>query len=85
MKVTIMYRNNWKCIGGDGWAYYPMTIEISNQCPICGKPRGKPYPYRFREDGQWFVIDKWDNPCGHIDCYSTVFLESKKCEELAKI
>ncbi len=75
MKVTVMYRNN--CFGGDGWVYHPVTIEISNNCPVCGTPRGKPYPYNFCEDGEWFVVDRWDNKCGHIDKYGDCIRESR--------
>lgn len=74
MKVTVMYRNNY--FGGDGWTYYTKTIEISNLCPICGEKRGIPYQFRFHEDGEWFVVNKWDNPCGHIDSYKNCLLEA---------
>ena len=82
MKVTVMFRNNW--FGGDGWVYYPKTIEISNNCAICGKPRGKSKPYRFCEDGQWFIVDKWENSCGHTDYYKNCLIEAKKLLEITK-
>jgi len=78
MKVTVMYRNNW--FGGDGWTYYPITVEISDNCPICGGKRGIPHSYNFCEDGEWFNVDRWDNPCGHIDKYGDVIRESRKQE-----
>jgi hypothetical protein len=74
MKVTVMYRNSF--FGGDGWTYYPKTIEISSNCPKCGQPRGKPYNYNFCEDGEWFSVDRWDNPCGHVDYYGDVLREA---------
>lgn len=80
MKVTIFYRNNFKSVGGDGWTYHPLTIEISDLCPVCRCKRGIPYPYRFCEDGEWFTVDKWDNPCTHIDKYCDVYDESKLLE-----
>ena len=76
MKVKIMYRDTY--VGGDGWTYYPMTIEIADACPVCGGKRGEPYPYRFCEDGEWYVVDRWDNPCGHIDAYGDCFKEYRK-------
>jgi hypothetical protein len=79
MQVTIMYRNNW--FGGDGWTYYPIKIIIADNCPICGKKRGKPYPYRFRECGEWFTVDKWDNPCGHLDTYRDCIIESEQLKK----
>jgi len=75
MKVTVMYRNNW--FGGDGWTYYPKTIIIGDNCPKCNELRGKPKPYNFCEDGEWFTVDKWDNPCGHIDTYMNCLMEAK--------
>jgi hypothetical protein len=80
MKVTIMYRNTFD--GGDGWTYFPATIEIGDFCPECGKPRGKPYPYRFHEDGEWFTVDRWDNPCGHKDTYEDAWKESKQMDSI---
>jgi hypothetical protein len=74
MQVTIMYRNHW--FGGDGWTCYPMTVTITQTCPVCGGPRGEPYPYRFYECGEWRTAHKWDNPCGHVDKYAAVLRES---------
>lgn len=76
MIVTIMYRNTYE--GGDGWIYGPMVVEIADTCPICGSQRGVPYPHRFCEDGEWMDVDKWDNPCGHVDKYRDAFHESKR-------
>lgn len=76
MKVTIMYRNSFT--GGDGWKYYPMQIEIADTCPVCGCKRGKPTPGQFCEDGEWFMVDTWRNPCGHLDMYKDCYFEAKK-------
>ena len=81
MKVTVMYRNNW--FGDDGWTYYSKAIEIADNCPVCGKPRGKPYGYNFTEDGENFFVNRWDNPCGHIDYYKDVLVEADKLKALA--
>lgn len=74
MKVAIMYRNNFE--GGDGWTFYPMQVEISDNCPKCGGPRGEPYPHTFYECGQWYAVSRWDNPCGHVDKYKDVYFEA---------
>ena len=73
MIVTIMYRNNFE--GGDGWTYHPTTVTIADHCPVCGEKRGTPYPHTFCEDGEWFTVDRWDNPCGHIDTYKNCWKE----------
>lgn len=76
MQVTIMYRNSFE--GGDGWTYYPKQITIGDNCPVCNAKRGMPYNHHFCEDGEWFDVDKWDNPCGHVDKYSDCFNEAKQ-------
>lgn len=75
MKVTIMYRNSWYVKGG--WIAHPLTVEISDNCPACGGPRGIPYWHRFYETGDWHSVNRWDNPCGHIDKYKAAFEEAK--------
>jgi len=78
-----MYRNGF--VGGNGWTYYPMTVEISDRYPICGKKRGEPKPHHFCEDGEWYTVDTWKNTCGHLDIYKNFYLESKKYETKQKI
>lgn len=75
MIVTIMYRNTYD--GGDGWQYGPMTVAIPDTCPECGGPRGKPFSHTFHEGGEWFTVDRWTNPCGHVDKYAQVYREAK--------
>lgn len=74
MIVTVMYRNNW--FGGDGWTYHPVTVRIEDTCPVCGGPRGEVVPRSFCEDGEWYVLDTWVNPCGHMDMYKDVLIEA---------
>lgn len=79
MTVRIMYRNNW--FGGDGWTYYPVTVEISDYCPVCGAVSGKPQRNNYCEDGEWYSVDNWENPCGHIDRYRLVYLEAQRIKK----
>lgn len=79
MKVTIMFRDNW--FGGDGWRFYPITIEIGVNCPVCGGKRGEPKKHRFKECGEWFTVDTWVNPCGHIDDYKSCINEAEQLEK----
>lgn len=74
-----MYRNNW--FGGDGWTYYPVTVVISDNCPICNGKRGEPTLNRYCEDGDFYYVDNWINPCGHTDNYKDCYVEA---EELKK-
>jgi hypothetical protein len=77
-----MYRNNFD--GGDGWSYYPRTIQIADLCPQCGERRGTPYNYNFCEDGEWFSVDKWSNPCGHLDTYGACWREAQAMNRAAE-
>jgi hypothetical protein len=77
--VTIMYRGTYD--GGSGWRYYPVKATIAATCPVCGGPRGEPVMRRFCEDGEWFDLDTWENPCGHIDLYRDVYAEAKQTQE----
>lgn len=75
MTVTVMYRNNW--FGGDGWTYFPVTVQIADTCPKCGGPRGeKQWTQQQCEDGEWFQLSRWENACGHLDTYADVLVES---------
>jgi hypothetical protein len=69
MKAVIMYRNQWE--------KYPVQVEISDNCPVCGGPRGKLIGHNFHEDGESYFVHRWDNPCGHIDKYADVYREAK--------
>ncbi len=58
--------------------WYPRTrtVEIADTCPACGGPRGSIYGHNFWEDDQSFFVNRWDNPCGHVDHYPTVLKEA---------
>jgi hypothetical protein len=73
--------------GRTGPAVLVRTLIISPRCPQCGEPRGEPYLHSFYEDGDWYVVSRWDNPCGHRDLYEEVLIEGnayKREERLAK-
>ncbi|WP_432001540.1 hypothetical protein [Streptomyces sioyaensis] len=72
---TMTYR---VCDRGNGPGYTGLRIvmvTVAPECPVCGGPRGEGTSYRFHEDGDWFVVDRWTNPCGHLDEYRTVLAE----------
>jgi hypothetical protein len=71
MKVTVVKRDSSKDIVSTP------AIEINDNCPVCGKPRGKPSGYNFWEDGSWHWCNIWNNPCGHIDYYADVIKEAE--------
>ncbi|MFI0827191.1 hypothetical protein ACH4Q7_22360 [Streptomyces roseolus] len=68
------------CDRGTGSGYSGVTIRtvvVSANCPTCGGPRGEATPYRFCEDGEYLTVDRWENPCGHIDMYAAVLAEAR--------
>jgi hypothetical protein len=77
MKVTVQDRAAERRAWGHG-LYRPVlrTVEIADTCPECGGPRGEPRSKRQHEDGEWYSVDVWDNPCGHVDAYVDVIKEA---------
>ncbi|GGZ23897.1 hypothetical protein GCM10010387_16440 [Streptomyces inusitatus] len=55
-----------------------VTVTVAAECPRCGGPRGEAKPHRFHEDGDWYVVDRWSNACGHVEQYTDVLAEWRK-------
>lgn len=72
MTVTVVDRRS-----ADGWKFQIRTVWINNTCPKCGGPRGKPVRRPYCEDGEFYAVDNWENPCGHRDLYGDVLNESE--------
>ncbi len=53
-------------------------IEISPFCPTCGERRGEPEGLNQCDDGAFYWVQVWQNPCGHQDMYADVITEA--CE-----
>lgn len=60
------------------------TVTISADCRVCGERRGQPRNLNQHEDGVWYSIDVWDNPCGHVDRYEDVVAEAASLERLTR-
>lgn len=56
-----------------------VTVTVNTRCPVCGGPRGwdTVQAYTFRHDGERHSVDRWTNPCGHVDVYEAVLQESR--------
>ncbi|NHR05758.1 hypothetical protein HA052_11155 [Chromobacterium haemolyticum] len=54
-----------------------VTVTISSACPKCGGPRGKPAMQRYCEEGWFYSVHNWTNPCGHVDYYPDVLREAR--------
>lgn len=52
-------------------------VTISAFCPRCGQRRGEPRGLNSCDDGDYFWVQIWDNPCGHVDMYEDVITEAR--------
>lgn len=50
--------------------------QISDYCPVCGSPRGKPFRTLSYDGSNSMEVDGWINACGHVDTYSAVRVEA---------
>ena len=73
MTVRVPDRSGWGTPGAP--LIVVRCLRISRSCPVCAGPRGNAYPFTFFDDGDWYHVDRWDNPCGHLDLYSNVLTE----------
>lgn len=58
------------------------AVEISAFCRICGARRGERRGFNQAEDGIYFWVQVWENPCGHVDLYPDVV---KEAEEIIRL
>lgn len=59
----------------EGYPGYLVTVEISDNCPVCNGPRATKTPvYKgLSYDGsRRLEVDCWENECGHVDTYAKV-------------
>lgn len=54
-----------------------VSLEISDNCPICGAKRGEKYGTHSFDGSRRLNCDGWSNPCGHVDKYSAIRVEGK--------
>lgn len=54
------------------------TVTIPRACPRCGCPRGEARNLNQHDDGEWYSVDIWQNPCGHVDHYADVVREAAR-------
>ncbi|OMC00343.1 hypothetical protein A5733_04325 [Mycobacterium sp. NS-7484] len=60
------------------------TVTIAAACPRCGARRGTPQGLRQCDDGAFYWVQVWHNPCGHIDYYDNVISEAEQLEAVAR-
>ena len=57
------------------------TITFSASCPCCGEQRGEPFGINSCDDGAFYWVQGWNNPCGHLDTYVAVLEEARQMEQ----
>lgn len=67
------------------WGHGPTTVAvrtvtIGSACPQCGADRGRPVNLNQHDDGVYYSVDVWTNPCGHVDTYTAVLAEAAERE-----
>lgn len=77
MKVTIPACSNH-------YGIYKIEVDVEWVCPVCGKPRGEIKKVKSYDGCRWMIVDGWENPCGHVDLYSTVRYEAIKNADKVK-
>ena len=53
----------------EGYPGCAIKIVLEWVCPICGGPRGEPFPTISWDGSRRLGVNGWENPCGHIDKY----------------
>jgi hypothetical protein len=78
MVVTVVDREAMRKLWGTPGLFKVITktVEIGDKCPVCGGLRGTPVKRPFCEDEDFYSVDCWVNPCGHIDYYPNVLEEA---------
>jgi hypothetical protein len=61
------------------------TVTISAYCPKCGARRGEPQGLNTSDDGAFYWVEMWTNPCGHADLYAAVVKEAAELVDVAEL
>lgn len=60
-------------------------VTISANCPECGGLRGEPTGLNSCDDGAYYWVQVWKNPCGHVDLYESVIEEAAELAAAAAV
>lgn len=78
MTVTVRDRDAEPPWGSGRHTVATRQVTISAHCPRCGGKRGQPHGANRSEDGVYYWVQEWANPCGHRDAYTAVIDEAAK-------
>ncbi|WP_420119920.1 hypothetical protein [Nakamurella sp.] len=60
----------------DHAGHHLITVTLPWVCPACGGPRGEITPAISYDGSRRLGCDAWTNPCGHLDTYAAIRLET---------
>jgi hypothetical protein len=83
MFVTVLYNEKW--INNLVDFTNVITLEVSDYCPICASERAVIKKKTVVVNGNLYVIDKWNNPCGHNPNNLEIFIEAQELKKLKNI
>lgn len=81
MTVTVRDRSAERPWGSGLTNPVVREVTISAFCPVCGERRGEPSGLNQCDDGAFFWVQVWSNPCGHVDMYADVVVEAAQLRE----
>lgn len=55
---------------------HSVKVSLLWECPRCGGPRGDVFRTVSYDGSRRLHCDGWNNPCGHVDFYSSVRREA---------
>ena len=87
MTVTIRDRSAESAWGSGPAKPATRKATISALCPVtnCGQRRGEPRGLSQCEDGAYYWVQVWQNPCGHVDMYNAVVEEARQRDGLGTV
>jgi hypothetical protein len=59
-------------------------VTISAFCAVCGGRRGEPTGQNLCDDGAFYWVQAWTNPCRHSDYFTRVLAEARVLQLAAK-
>ena|SRR5215471_17946342 len=76
MTVTVRDRAAERAWGSGPTDPKTRQVTISAFCRTCGERRGTPTGLNSCDDGAYYWVQIWTNPCGHPDGYVDVLAEA---------
>lgn len=83
-RMTVRVRDNaaeTRAWGRGRGGVITRVVTVGTRCLRCGGPRGEVRGQNSCDDGEYYHVHKWANPCGHIEMYDDVVAEGRRWAE----